>query len=260
MAEEEVLTHLLAIPHYEGVGVTFGKACLTLDIHSTIEGGIWPRCGQFCIALHENHARLVRDLPMSGKACYLRFVRRRFFCSHWGRPFSEPLEFVEDHREYTRRYQAWIFQQVKENNLASVQRLEGLTFDQSESIFVPEARDRIPPHPFANLKRLGIDEIAMRKGKQNFVLILTNLDTGEVAEVLEKRTQEKLRSRLTQLAEEERAHIEEVAIDMWERIPRCGRNCCPTPPSPWIVFTGCKRSSKRGRRGKLRKRSSIPKP
>ena len=194
--------------------------------------------------LHENYAHLVRDLPMSGKACYLRFVRRRFFCSPCGRPFSEPLDFGEDHRDYTRRYQAWIFQQGKENNIASVQRLEGLTFDQIESIFVAEARARMPPNPFAGVKRLGIDEIAMRKGKRNFVLILTNLDTGEVVDVLEKRTQEKLRSRVTQLAEEERAHIEEVAIDMWERIPRCGRNCCPTPPLPWIVFTGCKRSTR----------------
>ena len=216
MAEYEVLTQLLAIPHYEVVGVSFGKACLTLDIRSTVEGGICPRCGQCCTTLHENHARLVRDLPISGKACYLRFVRRRFFCSPCGRPFSEPLEFVEDHRDYTRRYQAWIFQQGKENNIASVQRLEGLTFDQIESIFVAEARARIPSHPFADLKRLGIDEIAMRKGKRNFVLILTNLDTGEVADVLEKRTKEQLRSRLTQLTQEERAQIEEVAIDMWE--------------------------------------------
>jgi len=81
---------------------------------------------------------------------------------------------------------------------------------------VAEARARIPSHPFADLKRLGIDEIAMRKGKRNFGLILTNLDTGEVADVLEKRTQEKLRSRLEQLPEEERAQIEEVALALWE--------------------------------------------
>ena len=227
MAEYEVLTQLLAIPHYEVVGVTFGKACLTLDIHSTAEGGMCPRCGQFCTTLHENHTRLVRDLPISGKACYLRFVRRRFFCSPCGRPFSEPLEFVEDHRDYTRRYQAWIFQQVKENNIASVQRLEGLTFDQIESIFVAEAQARIPSNPFANLKRLGIDEISMRKGKRNFVLILTNLDTGEVVDVLEKRTKEKLRSRLAQLTEEARAQIEEVAIDMWEPYADVGEELLP---------------------------------
>ena len=62
---------------------------------------------------------------------------------------------------------------------------------------------------------MGIDEIALRKGKGDFVLILTNLDTKEVVDVLEARTQEKLRTRLQQLSPFERAQIQEVAIDMW---------------------------------------------
>ena len=62
-----------------------------------------------------------------------------------------------------------------------------------------EARERIPANPFATLKRLGIDEISLRKGKQDFVLILSNLDTAEVVDVLEKRTMDKLQDRLEQL-------------------------------------------------------------
>ena len=123
---------------------------------------------------------------------------------------------MQKRRDYTKRYQAWIFHQVRENNITAVQRLEDLTYDQIESIFLTEARVRIPANPFANLKRLGIDEISLRKGKQDFVLILTNLDTADVVDVLEKRTQEKLRTRLEQLTKQERSQIEEVAIDMWE--------------------------------------------
>ncbi len=47
-------------------------------------------------------------------------------------------------------------------------------------------------------------------------MILTNLDTADVVAVLEKRTQDKLRTRLEQLTEQERSQIAEVAIDMWE--------------------------------------------
>ena len=212
----DVLTQLLAIPNYEVVGVEMTEDTITLDIQSTLRGVECPRCGAYCTNLHENHSRTVRDLPISGKACYLRFIRRRFFCSHCRDPFSESLSFVQERRDYTKRYQAWIFHQVKENNITAVQRLEGLTYDQIESIFLTEARARIPANPFANLKRLGIDEISLRKGKQDFVLILTNLDTGDVVDVLEKRTQDKLRARLEQLTQQERSQIAEVAIDMWE--------------------------------------------
>lgn len=212
----EVITQLLSIPNYKVVGVEMTDDTITLDIKSTSDGAKCPRCGAYCTDLHERHPRTVRDLPIIGRACYLRFVRRRFFCPHCRDPFSESLSFVQERRDYTKRYQAWIFHQVKENNITAVQRLEGLTYGQIESIFLAEAKERIPANPFANLKRLGIDEISLRKGKQDFVLIMTNLDTGDVVDVLEKRTQDKLRVRLEQLTEQERSQIEEVAIDMWE--------------------------------------------
>jgi transposase len=212
----EILTQLLSIPNYKVVGIEMTEDTIALDIESTRKSAKCSRCGTYSTNLHENLPRTVRDLPISGKACYLRFVRRRFFCSQCSKPFSESLSFVGERRDYTKRYQAWIFHQVKENNITAVQRLEGLTYDQTESIFLTEAKARIPANPFANLKRLGIDEISLRKGKQDFVLILTNLDTADVVDVLEKRTQEKLRARLEQLTEQERSQIEEVAIDMWK--------------------------------------------
>ena len=212
----EILTQLLDLAPYQVVGVEMQEDRLILDIASSQGDAVCPRCGQRCIDLHQNHQRMVRDLPLSGKACYLRFVRRRFWCARCGRPFSERLDFVGEYRDYTRRYEAWIFQQVRENNITSVQRLESLSFDQVESIFLTEARARIPPDPFARVRRLGIDEIALRKGKQSFVLILSDLDTGDVLDVLSKRTKKKLRARLEQLSAEQRASIQEVSLDMWE--------------------------------------------
>ena len=212
----EILTQLLAIPNYKVVDVEMANDTITLNIESTLKGAKCPRCGAYSTNLHEKHPRTVRDLPISGKACYLRFVLRRFFCSRCNKPFSESLSFAQKRRDYTNRYQERVFHQVKENNITVVQRFEGLTYDQIESIFITEATERIPANPFANLKRLGIDEISLRKGKGDFVLILTNLDTADVVDVLEKRTQEKLRARLGQLTEQERFQIGEVAIDMWE--------------------------------------------
>jgi len=212
----EILTQILNIPNYEVVGVETNDEQIILDIQSTMKGAKCPRCKTYSSDLHENHPRIVRDLPISGKACYLRFSRRRFFCPKCSSPFSEPLCFVKEYRDYTNRYQARIFHQVKENNITAVMRLENLTYEQVESIFLTEAKSYIPVNPFTGLKRLGIDEISLRKGKQDFVLILSNLDTGEIVDVIEKRTKEKLRSRLEQLTSVERNQITEVAIDMWE--------------------------------------------
>ena len=65
--------------------------------------------------LHERHPRrdlyrapclMVRDLPISGKPTYLRFVRRRFFCDDCHRAFSESLGFVDERRYYTQESQS----------------------------------------------------------------------------------------------------------------------------------------------------------
>ena len=212
----DVLTQLLAIPNYKVIATDIGEDTITLEIQSTCQSVACPFCGQQTDSLHERHRRTVRDLPISGKPCYLHFVRRRFFCHDCNRVFSESLDFVQGRRDYTNRYQDWIFHQVKENNITVVQRAEALTYDQIESIFFHEANSRIPAQPFRDLKRLGIDEVALRKGKQDFALILTNLDTGEVVEILQQRTQEKLSYRLSQLSQKERDQIAEVAIDMWK--------------------------------------------
>jgi len=212
----EILTQILNIPNYKVIGIETDDEQITLDIQSTMEGAKCPRCGTYSSELHENHPRIVRDLPISAKACYLRFTRRRFFCPKCNAPFSEPLGFVKEHRGYTNRYQARIFHQVRENNITAVMRLESLTYEQVESIFLTEAKSYILANPFTSLTRLGIDEISLRKGKQDFVLILSNLDTGEIVDVIEKRTKEKLRSRLEKLTSVERNQITEVAIDMWE--------------------------------------------
>ena len=189
----EVLTQLLAITNYQVIATDIGEDTITLEIQSMCQSVACPFCGQQTDSLHERHRRTVRDLPISEKPCYLHFDRHRFFCHDCNRVFSESLDFVQGRRDYTNRYQDWIFHQVKENNITVVQRAEALTYDQIESIFFHEAKSRIPAQPFRDLKRLGIDEAALRKGKQDFALILSNLDMGEAVEVLQQRTQEKLR-------------------------------------------------------------------
>lgn len=99
----EVLTQLLAVPNYQVKGIEIIDNIITLDTESTLKGAKCLRCGAYSNDLHENHPRTVRDLPISGKACYLRFVLRRFFCSQCSKPFSESLSFVQKYRDYTNR-------------------------------------------------------------------------------------------------------------------------------------------------------------
>lgn len=49
-----------------------------------------------------------------------------------------------------------------------------------------------------DLKKLGIDEIAMIKGKENYYAVLVNIDTVKIIGLVEKRREEALTEYLKQ--------------------------------------------------------------
>lgn len=65
------------------------------------------------------------------------------------------------------------------------------------------------------LKKLGIDEIAMIKGKGNYYAVLVNIDTVGIIGLVEKRREEALIEYLKHWGEEVLSQIEEVSIDLW---------------------------------------------
>lgn len=93
--------------------------------------------------------------------------------------------------------------------------LEGLSYEVVERIFLRETTQRIPSEPFAGLRRLGLDEIAERKGHRAYDLICYNLDTGKPVDVLQGRTKQQLSDYLKALSDTVKEGIEEVCIDMW---------------------------------------------
>lgn len=75
-----------------------------------------------------------------------------------------------------------------------------------------DARRQLPP-----VRRLGIDEVSLLKGRGNFVLVLYDLDTHEVLDVLPNRLKRTLEKYLKAHRDSVFAHLESVCIDMWSQ-------------------------------------------
>jgi transposase len=107
--------------------------CLNLGFLRS--GSHCPRCESLSSKCLHNRHSLIRDLSIFGKQTYLRIPQREFFCSTCQAPFKEQLDFIDWRRRYTRRYEAYIFQNVQYSNIEKVSREEGLTWDQVNGIF-----------------------------------------------------------------------------------------------------------------------------
>jgi len=127
---------------------------------------------------------------------------------------SEELDFVASKRTYTKRLAENILEQLKSGDILNVSRRNDVTEEEIQRMLEDIAEEITEPD-LSELKRLGIDEIALVKGQKNYCAVLVNLDTGKLIAILEKRTQEELRKTLTGWGKEVLEPIEEVSIDLW---------------------------------------------
>ena len=65
------------------------------------------------------------------------------------------------------------------------------------------------------VKRVGMDEIAKRKGHKSYVTVLSDLDKGELIEVIDSHEQTGIIESLMKQTLEVREKVEEVSVDMW---------------------------------------------
>jgi len=178
-----------------------------------------PHCQKLSSELHQDRPILIRDLSIFGQATYLKVPRCQFYCCDCQGYFTESLTFMDAGRQYTRRYEEQIYQQVQLSSIEQVSRVERLSFDRIQGIFKHQyAQEK--NSGWERVKRIGIDEISKRKGHQNFATVIGDMEAGKLIEVIDSHQQEELIVALEQQPLEVREQVEEVSVDMWGGFPK----------------------------------------
>lgn len=192
---------------YQGVGII-------LQIESINTESICPRCGIKSHRLHQNHRYIIKDLPLGEQQVFLEINKRQFKCDKCKKPFSEELEFVDSRRKYTKRLANKTIKEVLDSDIHSVAKRGSVTTEEIERMLKDASKNSLIAKP-SYLKRLGIDEIALVKGKGNYCAVLVDLDKSQLLAILPGRTKEIIRKVLDSWGEEVLEKIEEVSIDLW---------------------------------------------
>jgi len=172
------------------------------------------RCGKISHAIHQNHWRMIQDLPPSTKTVLLKINRRQFKCQSCQKVFSEDLYFVEKNRGYTKRLARNIIEQVLNSNIHSVAERNDLSDEEVESMLEGQASE-ILNIDLSQLSRLGIDEIALVKGQGNYLAVLVDLDTHKPIEIVSSRRVSEVSEVLKKWGDQVLEQIKEVSIDLW---------------------------------------------
>jgi transposase len=212
----KILTELLDLKDVKVISQRLHAGIgIVLQTQSIKSYSICPGCGIKSQKLHQNHRHIVKDLPFGDKSVFLEINRRQFKCEKCRKPFSEHLDFVRKKRTYTKRLAQKTIQEVLNSDIHSVASKGIVTTDEIERMLKDASEDNGDLKP-EGLKRLGIDEIALVKGKGNYCAVLIDLDKSQLLAILSERTQEIIKETLIGWGTEVLDQIEEVSIDLWK--------------------------------------------
>jgi transposase len=144
MADYSVLTELLnlsnvKVVHYQLVGPNR----INLFVEPTLEMAICPQCQQMSNTVHEvEEPQMLRDLSIWDRQCWLRLTPRRFKCTTCRNTFVERLAWREPNREYTMRYEQYIYQRTRKEPILQVALDEELSEEAIQGIFERWAKKR----------------------------------------------------------------------------------------------------------------------
>jgi transposase len=212
------LTYLLDLPEFTVTGLEYDAHfdLLLVFCQPGYDVAVCPTCDTPSAQPHDRHEREVRDLPWAGKRCALVLPVRRFKCERCRRPFTERFAAIAPLARYTRRYEQYLFEQCRGTTIQAVHRREGLGYKAVEGVYYRLAARQHPATARPTVRRVGIDEIALKKGHGQYALVVSDLDQGCVLTVLPERTKEALEAYLATWSVAQRAAITDAALDLWE--------------------------------------------
>ncbi len=213
----ELLTKLLGLPYVYVTSYEMpNDEKLILDIEVRMPAATCPTCEQVSTTVHGyGEKRIVRDLDVWGRQCYLRFQPREFECKQCKHFFVERLAWLESGQHQTRRVELRVFELARRTNVAEAAVYHALTDECAEGIFVREAARRVEARGDPKVKVLHADEIAPHKGHGNYCLVLSSPGVG-VLDVLEDRLERTFEAWLDARGVDWCAAVEEFHADLWK--------------------------------------------
>ena len=182
---------------------------------------ICQHCGGKITKLH-GHGRQIelRHLSVLGYRSYIYLRPKQFKCPHCDdRMTTQTLDWYETKSPHTKAYDHHLMLQLIGSTVEDVSRKEEVGYDAVEGAIKRCIEATTNWDEFDELKVIGIDEIALTKGRKNFIAIVTSQQPdGHVAilSVLPDRKKETVRQFLESIPNRLRQTMETACTDMWE--------------------------------------------
>jgi transposase len=197
------------------------KGNLIITVRSTVEGTNCHKCGKKITQSHGcDKPILLRHLPVLGRATYIRLRPQRYECPECeNKPTTtQKSSWYHPRSPHTKVYEKHVLLQLINSTISDVSIKEDLGYEAIAGVINRHIEPTVDWRSIKRLEILGIDEISLKKGHQDFVTIIT-ARTGEtitILAVLEGRKKETVKDFFISIPSGLRKTVRVVCSDMYD--------------------------------------------
>ena len=187
---------------------------ITLKLKSTPPKKLrCPHCGGYHIIKYGVIHRTLHNLPIGKKRTFLSLTVQRYLCKDCEKVFQADIPFTHGNVSYTYRFSRYIIDLLRLGaTISDVAKHLGVGWDMVKDIHKKYLKRKYANPNISNLKHIGIDEFAVRKGHV-YKTIVVDLDSGRIVYVGDGRGSSSL-SDFWKRLKRRGAQIELVTSDM----------------------------------------------
>ena len=204
-----------------------------IRVESTLKSTSCRKCGKELTHFHgfDQPIRL-RHLPVFEQAVYIELKPKRYQCSHCqGKPTTtQRLSWHELRSPNTKPYEKWLLRFLVNSTVVDVANKLSITEERVTGVLDRWVRTKVNWEQFQRIEILGIDEIALKRGHKDYVVLITTPlgDRGvEVLAVLPDRKKETVVNFFASIPDPLRKTIERVCTDMYLGFVNAAREQLP---------------------------------
>jgi transposase len=197
-----------------------------IRVESTLEGAQCRRCGREICDLHGLDAVVrLRHLPLFDVPVFIEIRPKRYRCPYCtGTPTTtQRCVWYEPRSPNTKAYEQWALRMLINSTVTDAARKLGVSEETIEGLLDRWIERAVDWDAWERLGVLGLDEIALKRGHRDFVVLVTvPLEGGgvEILAVLADRRKETVAAFLRAIPEPLRHTIERACTDMYEGFVR----------------------------------------
>src|SRR5215210_1686528 len=181
--------------------------------------GVCPHCGKVSDTIHQTRTREhIKDLSLGKESVALTVRVLQFECA-CGQHFTPAIPFLAEGAHATERFLERAAQLIGTSDVVNAAAFLGVPERTLGDWYYDYLQRR--PHPGGQqlkpVRRIGIDELSLKKKHQQYVAVIVDHDNQRVLEVLENREKATVLAYLQRAKQQGLlAHVREVTTDMWD--------------------------------------------